>query len=105
MSQEVMRMRKVKMKASMWLPISAGVVGELAMAVTEPTERERPKIRSASVSILERGRFSVACCCCNPSWEGRSVFGLLAGCNLDQAACRVSAVDQGPATVLRRGSL
>src|SRR5437899_4816437 len=79
MSQAVMRRRKVNMKASMWLPISAGVVGELAMAATEPTESERPKIRSASVSILARGRFSAASRC-NPSCEGRSVFGLLAGC-------------------------
>src|SRR2546428_109428 len=79
MSQAVMRRRKVNMKASMWLPISAGVVGELAMAATEPTESERPKIRSASVSILARGRFSAASRC-NRSCEGRSVFGLLAGC-------------------------
>src|SRR6266571_500344 len=79
MSQAVMRRRKVNMKASMWLPISAGVVGELAMAATEPTESERPKIRSASVSILARGRFSAASRC-NPSCERRSVFGLLAGC-------------------------
>src|SRR5216684_7569637 len=85
MSQAVIRIRKVKMKASMWLPISPGVVGELAMAVTEPTERERPNIRSASVSILERGRFSVACCC-NPSCEDGSVFGLLAGCESNRAA-------------------
>src|SRR2546425_13117858 len=65
MSQAVMRRRKVNMKASMWLPISAGFVGELAMAATEPTESERPKIRSARVSILARGRFSAASRC-NP---------------------------------------
>src|SRR2546427_10707823 len=100
MSQAVIRIRNVKIKASMWLPISAGVVGELAMAVTEPTERERPNIRSASVSILERGRFSVACCCCNPACEGRSEFGLLARCDLRLVAQPVV----GRSAARRRGA-
>src|SRR5712691_4008985 len=86
MSQAVMRMRKVNMKASMWLPISPGLVGELAMAVTEPTESERPKIRSARVSILGRGRFSVASRCISIA-RAEAYLVFWQDANLDQAAC------------------
>src|SRR5437870_1477905 len=58
MIHAVMRTKKVNPNAKMWLLISPWVVGELAMRPIAPIDKERPKTRSASVSILGRGRRS-----------------------------------------------
>src|SRR5438128_7910467 len=60
MIQAVMRTRKVKPNARMWLLISPELTGASAISPIAPSERESPKMRSASVSIRGRGRRSLS---------------------------------------------
>ena len=52
-------MKNVNAKAAMWLPISPVDEGGVEIKAIDPMESESPKTRSASASILGRGRFSL----------------------------------------------
>ena len=58
MSQAVMSIRKEKVKASMWLLMSAVDVGGEAIRAIEPIDRDNPKTRSDRPSIRGRARLS-----------------------------------------------
>jgi hypothetical protein len=58
-----MRKEKLKMNAMMCQSSSAPFAGGvLVISAIAPTERERPKIRSTKVSVLERGRRPAVSC-------------------------------------------
>jgi len=53
-----MSIRKEKVKASMWLLMSAVDVGGEAIRAIEPIDRDNPKTRSDRPSIRGRARLS-----------------------------------------------